>query len=144
MIQLFSGMVKDGVYKPQSNIHQEALLFCFRPVLQCELNELMRTWNARNVGQSAEAPDGKSDILFNSPSLIGYTNQGIKVKQIDISIAQDTVGFGYHPVFKDEDLHELLLCYVGIHQLVLPKDADAAINMFIKLLRFLHDNGFIV
>ena len=119
-IQLFSGMVKDSVYKPQSNIHQEALLFCFRPVLQCELNEFMRTWNARNVRQSAEAPGRKPYILFYLPSLIAYTNQGIKVKQIDISIGQDTVGFGYHPVFKDEDLHELFLCYVGIHQLVLP------------------------
>ena len=37
-IRLFSIMVKDGLFKPDSVLHQEALLFSFLPVIQCELN----------------------------------------------------------------------------------------------------------
>ena len=78
-INFFSNMVENGLFRPQMSTHQECLLFCFLPILQVELNLFLKTWNTRQVRQSAAAPGGKPDMLFHVPSSIGYTCQGIEV-----------------------------------------------------------------
>ena len=40
--------------------------------------------------QSASAPAGKPDLLFEVPSVIGYREQGVAVKESDIDIIQCT------------------------------------------------------
>ena len=98
----------------------------------------------RNIRQSAEAPGGVPEILFNIPSSIGYNTQGSRVYQDDIDVAKEVFGFEYHPVSKHEDLHELFICYTKINRLKIPLDAETALDLYIQLLAFLQNDGFVV
>ena len=133
-IQFFTAMEKHGLFKPSLEIHKEVLLFCFMPVIQSELNEFTRTWNMRNVRQSANGPGGKPDILFQLPSSVGFTNQGIAVEASDIDVANDVLGIECPPVFKNEDLNELCLCYTQINNFALARDADGALDVYVNIL----------
>lgn len=46
-IDFFSTMVKDKIFCPHNEVHQEVLYFCFMPVLQGELNMFTKAWNSR-------------------------------------------------------------------------------------------------
>ena len=58
-IEYFKEMVKSGLYKENVKMHQEALIFCFLPVFQSELNIFMKTWNSRMIRQLANTPGGR-------------------------------------------------------------------------------------
>ena len=63
---------KEGLYNGNLETHREVLLFCFLPVIQYELNELIIMWNRRHVRQSSVGPAGKPDILFYLPTTVGF------------------------------------------------------------------------
>ena len=102
----------------------------------------MHTQNTRNVGQSANTPGGKPDILFNVPSTANAEFQGIEVTNEDITVAKDVIGIDCSPLWKNRDLHELLQCYIRIHNLRIPLAADDALDLFVKLLEHLENDGF--
>lgn len=94
--------------------------------------------------QSSSAPGGRPDLLFHIPSASGYSNQGLLVDSTEISIAENVMGIDHHPVFKNKDLHDLLICYMGIHHLQAPMDAQQSLETYVQLLGFLRNDGFIV
>ena len=101
-------------------------------------------WNLRFLRQSASAPAGKPDLLFEVPSVIGYCKQGVAVQESDIYIATAILGINHHPVYKNKEMHQLLICYVHIHNLKPARDAESGINMYVKLLRHLELDNFLV
>ena len=140
----FRKLERDGIFRSEIDTHQELLMFSFMPVIQKELNEFARTWNTRYVRQSAAAPGGKPDVLFSVPDTVGFQNQGKLVSDEEIEIAERIIGIHHQPVTKDENLHELLLCYVHIHNLCMASDADEALDLYVDLLTFLQADGFSV
>lgn len=82
-------MTKYGAYKENIETHQEALIFCFLPVLQCEFNIFMKTWNSRMIRQSANTSGGRPDMLSYVPSIAGFTYAGVKVDDEKLLIARD-------------------------------------------------------
>ena len=38
-------MVSEGVHLPQLEFHIECLLFCLLPIIQLELNHVVKAWN---------------------------------------------------------------------------------------------------
>lgn len=80
-------MVNRGIFRPPLETHKVCLLFSFLPIFQAELNKFMKTWNMRTVCQSASAPGGRPDLLFQVPSMMGYQKQGIEVQEQDLDIA---------------------------------------------------------
>lgn len=46
-------------------------------------------------------------MLFHVPSVVGFTKQGIQVDTEDIDVARDVIGVDTHPVYKDQDVHDL-------------------------------------
>ena len=143
-IQFFTNMVNQGIYRPHLETHQECLLFCFLAIIQAELNDFSRTWNTRFVRKSANAPGGKPDILFQVPSTVGFQKRGLEVNQLDLNVATRVLGIDRHPVYGNKDMYELLICYVHIHSLPLPKDAEGGIDLYVKLLRILEQDDFLV
>ena len=143
-IQYFTDMFQLGLYKPYLSTHKEALLFCFMPAIQRELNEFMATWNARRVRQSASAPGGKANILFSMPRAFGFEDQGIQVNPNDIRVAEDALGIKQHPVWIDKDIYELITCYLHIHNLDVPIDAEGACNLYVKILSLFENDNFTV
>ena len=73
-------MVQSGLYKENVETHQEALIFCFLPVVQCEFNIFMKTWNSRMLQQSANTPGANPDMLFYVPSIAGFRYAGVRVE----------------------------------------------------------------
>ncbi len=143
-IDYFKRLVAQQLYRPNLETHQECLLFCFLPIIQKELNEFSRTWNLHNVRQSSSAPGGKPDILFTVPSIAGCVNCGIPVNDADLDVVSGVLGIDRYPVYKDQDMHELLICYVQVNNLQIAQDADGAIDLYIQLLQFLEQDGFFI
>lgn len=140
--EFFQNMCRDGLYQSNLESHQEALVFCFLPVIQNELNEFQKTWNTRNVRKSSAAPGGKPDLLFSIPETFGYMKQGYQVDSSSIKTAEETIGIEHHPTWKSKDLHELLKCYMNIHRLSMPTNTDDALELYITLLSFLDNDNF--
>ena len=110
--------------------------------MQKELNKFKNTWNLRFVRQSASAPAGKPDLLFEVPSVIGYRKQGAAVQESDIKIAPGILGINHHPVCKNKEMHQLLISYVHMYNLKPARDAESRINMYVKLLHYLELDNF--
>ena len=81
-------------------------------------------------------------MLFNVPSVAGTTKKGINVNGEDIQIAEEVLGIHQPPVCIDEDIHELLFCYMQMQGLHIPKDSEGGLDLYIKLLECLENDNF--
>lgn len=141
-IEFFSDMVSHHIYKPSNEFHQEALLFAFLPVIQLELNESLKVWNARNIRQSSSAPGGVPNILFHISESIGYRNQGFQTLPEEIEVVEDLVEIQQPPISKEKDIFDLITCYVHIHNLSVSRDAESALDLFATILNLFNRDGF--
>ena len=141
-INFFSGITKISLFKPHLSSHQECLLFCFLPIIQAELNEVVQTWNLRHVRQSASAPGGKPDVLFHVPETIGFEAKRISVSDSDLNIVNHVLGMQHHLVYQNIDLHNLLNCCVHLNEITIPRSAEEALAMYVSLLRCLSNDSF--
>ena len=141
-INFFSEITKISLFKPHLSSHQECLLFCFLPIIQAELNEVIQTWNLRHVRQSAAAPGAKPDVLFHVTETVGFETKGISVSDSDLNIANHVLGIQHHPVYKNIDLHNLLNCYVDLNEITIPRSAEEALDLYVSLLRFASNDSF--
>ena len=114
-IDFFTRMVNEGVHRPQLETHVEYLLFCFLPITQLELNDVVKTWKMRQVRQPSSSSGGKPDILYHLPETVGYPKMGLTVSEKHRTIAEDIVGLDRHALHRNKTIHELLICYVHIH-----------------------------
>ena len=135
-------MVKSGLYKENVETHQEALIFCFLPVLQSEFNIFMKTWNSRMIGQSANTPSGRPDMLSCVPSIAGFTYAGVNVDGEKIAIAQDLLGTEHCPVYRNRDLDDIFIRYYEIHNLNIPQDSESALELYASILGYLKKDRF--
>ena len=136
-------MVKEGLYNGNLEPYTEVLLFCFLPVNQYELNGLIIMWNRRHVRQSSVGPAGKPDILFYLPTTVGYEHQGIPVDKNDITVAAEIIGITQPPIHRNKDIFDLLECYVYLNNLAIGSSAESALDVYVKLIGFLPDDGIV-
>ena len=142
-IDFFTNMEKEGLYNGNVETHREVLLFYFLPVIQYELNGLIIMWNRRHVRQSSVGPAGNPDILFYLPTTVGYEHQGIPVDKDDISVASEIIGITQPPVHRNKDIFDLLECYVYLNNLAVGSSAESALDVYVKLIGLLHDDGIV-
>ena len=102
------------------------------------------TWNSRDVKQSAAAPGGVPDVLFDKPAPVDFQNQGTIGKIHDVNVAEDVVEVILLPFFQNKDLYELFERNVHIHSIILPEDPESRIQFCAEVLIFLQNDGFIV
>ena len=67
---------------------------------------------------------------------------GLTVSEEDLTIAENIVGLDHHPLHRNKNLHELLICYIHIHDIEIARDAESRLEMYIKLLRNSNSDGF--
>ena len=79
------------------------MLFCFLPIIEKELKEFTRKWKSSFERHSSGAPAGKPDLLFEVLSTIGYRKQSV-------AVATNILGINDHPVYKNKEMHQLLIC----------------------------------
>ena len=60
---------------------------------------------------------------------------GLTVSEEDLTISEDIVGLDHLPLHCNKNLHELLICYIHIHDIEIARDAESRLEMYIKLLR---------
>ena len=68
----------------------------------------------------------------------------LTVSEEYLTIAEDIVGLDHRPLHLNKTVHELPICYVHIHDIKTPRDAESRLEMYIALLRHLDSDGFLV
>ena len=67
---------------------------------------------------------------------------GLTVSEEDLTIAENIVGLDHHPLHGNKNLHELLICYIHIHDIEIARDAESRLEMYVELLRNSNSDGF--
>ena len=112
------------------------------PIIQGQLNNFLRIWNIRKIRKSSPSPGGVPEILFNAPSRVGFDKKGYSVDDLDLCVAQDIIGIEQHPICKNNEIHELFICYINIYKLEVSRDPEDAITFYVKILECLEQDGF--
>ena len=112
------------------------------PVIQAQLNDFVRIWNIREIRKSSTSLGGVPEKLFNAPSTVGFNKKGYFVDDLDLSVAQDIIGIDQHPICKNDEMHELFICYINIYKLEVPRDPEVAITFHVKILECLEQDEF--
>ncbi|XP_069114180.1 uncharacterized protein [Argopecten irradians] len=75
-IQFFKDLAAMDLFRKNNDFDLYSIRFCFMPLLQRELDDLVVQWNSHYIAQSRQAtcPGGRPDILFQLPNLQGATN----------------------------------------------------------------------
>ena len=111
-------------------------------VIQAQLNDFVRIWNMRKIRKSSTSPGGVPEILFNALSTVRFDKKGYYVDDIDLRVAQDIIGIDQHPLCKNDQIHELLICYINIYKLEVRCDPEDAITFYVEILECLEQDGF--
>ena len=112
------------------------------PVIQAQLDDFVYIWNIRKIRRSSTSPGGVPEILFNAPPTVGFDKKGYSVDYLDLRVAQDIIGIDQHPICKNDEMHELFICYINIYKLEVPRDPEDAITLYVKILECLEQDGF--
>ena len=111
-------------------------------VIQAQLNDFVRIWNMWKIRKSSTSPGGVPEILFNALSTVRFDKKGYSVDDIDLRVAQDIIGIDQHPLCKNDQIHELLICYINIYKLEVRCDPEDAITFYVEILECLEQDGF--
>ena len=111
-------------------------------VIQAQLNDFVRIWNFRKIRKSSTSPGRVPEILFNAPSTVTFDKKGYSVDDLDLRVAQNIIGIDQHPFCKNDQIHELLICYINIYKLEAPCDPEDAIIFCVEILECLEQDGF--
>ena len=111
-------------------------------VIQAQLNDFVRICNIRKIRKSSTSPGGVPEILFNALSTVRFDKKGYSVDDIDLRVAQDIIGIDQHPLCKNDQIHELLICYINIYKLEVRCDPEDAITFYVEILECLEQDGF--
>ena len=65
-------MTTNSIFKQDKKIHEELLLFIFRPILQKELNEFLMIWKSWIVRVAIAGPVCIPDVIFHMPGTVGF------------------------------------------------------------------------
>ena len=77
------------------------------PVIQAQLNDFVRIWNIRKTLEHSW----------------------------NIHVALDIISIDQHPICKNDEMHELFICYINIYKLEVPRDPEDAIIFYVKILK---------
>ena len=58
-----------------------------------------------------------------------------------ISVATEIIEITQPPVDKNKDIFDLLECYVYLNNIAVGSSAESALDVYVKLIGFLHDGG---
>ena len=107
------------------------------PVIQAQMNDFARISNTREIRQSSTSIGCVTEILLNASSTIGFDKKGYSADDLDLRVAQDIIGINQQLICKNEEMHELFICYINISRLEVPRDPEDAITFYVKNLEFL-------
>ena len=84
-------------------------------------------------------PQGES-LTFYLPHL---KLRGFQIKVFQsIYAAENVIGISRHPIWKDKDMHELLVCYLILSRLKHATNPEDGLDLYVKLLSLLNNDGF--
>ena len=91
LIDFFKNKVAEGTFITGSSLHLEISWFSFSNLLQRELTNLTRRWNAHYIRKSYENVAGIPNELFYLPGSFGYDNCGKLITDDDIDSIEGIV-----------------------------------------------------
>ena len=81
--------------------------------------------------------------MFYLPTTVGFENQRIPIDKDGISVATEITGITQSPVHRKKDIFDLLECHVYLNNLAVGSSAESALDVYVKLIGFLHDDGIV-
>ena len=89
-INFFKDMTDMGLLDTSLEHHLSCIRFAFMPLLQKELDEVMRLWNNHRIRpvSNAESQSGIPDILYFTPELTHGADHGFPTNDMDLSLAR--------------------------------------------------------
>ena len=68
-----------------------------------------------------------------------------KVYQLtnNITVATEIIGITQPPIHRNKDIFDFLECYVYLNNLAVGSSAKSALDVYVKLIGFLHDDGIV-
>ena len=106
-------------------------------------NEFVVRWNRGTFRQSSDAPGGNPDSLFHCPPP-EFQRKGIYIGQENINNMKEVLRLDDSPVAKNDEMHDLLKCYLQINNLRMPTYWESALDLYIDLLYLLKEDDFLV
>ena len=111
-------------------------------VIKAQLNDFVGVWNIRKIRKSSTSPGGIPEILFNAPYTVRFDKKGYSADNLDLRVAQGIIGIDQHPFCKNDQIHELLICYINIYKLKVPCDTEDTVTLNVEILECLEQDGF--
>ena len=86
-INLFKDMRDTGLYNDGNIFHRQCLLYCFMPVIKCELRKFVLEWNLHYI--SSGSPNGKPEVMFSMPELYNSISHHHNIDLDDMQICTE-------------------------------------------------------
>ena len=135
-INLLKDMADSGLYQTQNPVHIQCARFVFTPLIQCDLDKLLRDWNQHPIRRirNTESPNGKPDVLYFQPEAVGTVNYkkdiGLNLNLLgNVSGATEPNCFGCSNDFAIQALTHMLCNGYNI-----PENYNEALYLFIFLI----------
>ena len=135
-INLFKDISAENILDTSLTYHVEFLRFCFLGILQEELDETRRLWNNHFVRKSrnAECPEGRPDVLFYTPSLVGGRDCRLPFVEADVNLALPYCEAPEH--FGSSDyIVDFAALIMNEGNITMPRTPHQAKELFITLLQ---------
>jgi hypothetical protein len=137
-INLFKYMRDTVLYNDGDIFHRQCLIYCFLPVISCDLREFVNQWNLHDIssGVRKDGPCGKPEVLFTMPELQNSSSYHYNVDQTDVNICKTMYT---RPMSTSGCLPEFLTLF----DLLCPnrrnniENAEDAFGLYIEIISFI-------
>eukprot|EP00112_Aurelia_sp_Birch-Aquarium-sp1_P023636 Seg7107.2 transcript_id=Seg7107.2/GoldUCD/mRNA.D3Y31 product="hypothetical protein" protein_id=Seg7107.2/GoldUCD/D3Y31 len=140
-MNFFKDLRDQGFYDDSNPVHVESLRFCFYPILQDELYDVVYHWNHHKIRpvRTAESPSGRPDVLFFLPEEQDTRDYKQDAEYNEVVMAEQLFA-GKRPTFccKD-DFAELACILIVENDLQLPRTASEAKMLYLELNNLIND-----
>lgn len=92
-INEFKLMEENGVIDTSNEIDMQCIRFCFMPLLQAELNSIVKQWNTHHITTSASCitPSGKPDVMYYLPGMYNTIDYTKPFNDVDLNIMEEVM-----------------------------------------------------
>lgn len=136
-INFFKDLRYQGAYDDSQSIHVETLKFCFKALIQSDLDKVKSTWNHHliRVSKNAESPGGRPNILYHFPNNYNVTDCGFQPDIEELEIVKSMYTEEPQTLPCQNDMIELARIIMEENSLNLPRNRTEAESLYHELIR---------
>lgn len=136
----FKDLRDTGLYDDSDNFQVECLRFCFMPLIQTELNDVVKNWNLHQIrpSKNRESPPGKPDVLYFLPERNSTRDYSSGVVIDDLDLAEENYSATRPELGCTDEFRELATMIMEDHGYNMPHDHEDSRTLYLDLLRHIN------